>query len=208
MKISPFELYTTQYDTWFERNKFVYESEICAIKKVLPKNKHGLEIGIGSGRFAVPLSIKTGIEPSANMRKIAEKRGLEVFEGVAENLPFDNFQFDFALMVTTICFLDNIEQAFQEVYRVIKQDGCFIIGFVDKNSPVGKIYLQHKHENVFYRDAVFYSVDEVIFCLKKIGFKNFIFYQTIFRSLKDIKKSEPIKKGYGNGSFIVIKAEK
>jgi len=207
-KITPFEQYSSQYEAWFEKNIFAYKSEICAIKKVLPKNKHGVEIGIGSGKFAVPLGIKIGVDPSAKMRKITEKRGLKVIEGVAEKLPFENSTFDFALMVTTICFLDNIEKSFQEAYRILKWCGCLVIGFVDKNSAVGKMYLQHKHESIFYKDADFYSVDEVVFYLKKSGFKDFIFYQTIFKNLKDIKKIEPVKRGYGKGSFVVIKAKK
>lgn len=207
-KIAPFEQHLPQYEAWFDKNKYAYKSEILAIKKVLPKKKIGLEIGIGSGKFAVPLGIKIGIEPSGKMREIAEKRGLKVIKGVAEKLPFENSKYDFTLMVTTICFLDNIEKSFQEAYRILKQDGYLIIGFVDKNSPVGKIYLQHKHESIFYKDASFYSVDEVIFYLKKTGFKNFIFYQTIFKNLKNIKKVEPVKKGYGKGSFIVIRAKK
>ncbi len=206
-KITAFEEHSSQYEAWFEKNRSTYKSEICAIKKVLPENKHGLEIGIGSGKFAVPLGIKIGIEPSAKMRKIAEKRGLKVIEGVAEKLLFKNSEFDFALMVTTICFVDNIKKSFQEVYRILKPGGCLIIGFVDKNSAVGKMYLKHKHESIFYKEADFYSVDEVVFYLKKTGFKNFTFYQTIFKKLKDIKKIEPVKRGYGKGSFVVIKAK-
>ncbi|GAH21196.1 unnamed protein product, partial [marine sediment metagenome] len=37
-----------KYEDWFERNKFVYESEIQAIKELLPKVKKSIEIGVGS----------------------------------------------------------------------------------------------------------------------------------------------------------------
>ena len=47
----------------------------------------------------------------------------------AESLPFADSQFDFVLMFTTICFLDDIETAFNEVYRVLKSGGSLIIGF-------------------------------------------------------------------------------
>jgi len=82
----------------------------------------------------VPLGIKLGIEASSQMRKIANKRGVEVIDGVAEELPFIDEQFDFALMVTTICFLDDIETAFKEAYRILKPDGKFIIGFIDSTA--------------------------------------------------------------------------
>jgi len=66
-----FNKYTQEYEEWFEKNKFAYLSEIEALKKVIPKGK-GLEIGVGTGRFAKPLKIDVGIDPSENMLKIAE----------------------------------------------------------------------------------------------------------------------------------------
>ncbi len=54
-KVEPFEEYASQYEGWFERNRFVYESELRAIRKQLPKSNNGIEIGVGSGRFAIPL---------------------------------------------------------------------------------------------------------------------------------------------------------
>jgi ubiquinone/menaquinone biosynthesis C-methylase UbiE len=207
-KTKPFDEYASQYEDWFERNKFAFESELQAIREQLPKSNNGIEIGVGSGRFAAPLGIKIGIDPSRKMREIAQKRGIEVIDGVAESLPFDDSQFDFALMITTICFVDDIEASFQEAYRVLKPDGFLIIGFIDRESDIGKLYQQHKGESVFYRIATFYTVDDIVFNLKKAGFKNFNFTQTIFHNLAEIRDIEPIKEGYGEGSFVVIRAIK
>ena len=204
----PFDEYLDEYEQWFEINRFAYESELRAVKALLPRSRNGMEIGVGSGRFALPLGIRSGIEPSARMREAARNRGVEVIDAVAEDLPFDDAQFDFALMVTTICFLDDVETALREAYRVIKNGGCLIIGFVDKTSPVGRLYLEHKNESVFYRPATFYSTGEVASFLEKAGFSRFSFVQTIFHSLADVKSIEPTKKGYGSGSFVVVKAAK
>jgi len=207
-KIDPFEKNTSEYETWFENNKFVYKSEVRAIKDQLPKKGEGMEVGIGSGRFAVPLGIRLGVDPSSKMRELARSRGIAAIDGVAEKLPFNDCRFHFVLMVTTICFLDDIEAAFKEAFRVLKTGGHLIIGFINKESPVGILYQQHKSESVFYKIATFYSVDEVISYLKKAGFIDLIFTQTIFHRLSEIIKLEPIKKGYGEGSFVVVKALK
>ena len=207
-RIEPFEKHPLQYEQWFDRHKFAYESELQAIRKLLPQHGNGLEIGIGSGRFAAPLGIKLGLEPSSKMMEIAQARGIEVIGGVGESLPFRDSQFDFATMVTTICFLDDVEVAFNEAYRILKPGGCLIIGFIDKDSSIGQLYQQHKNENVFYRIATFYSVDEVVSHLKKAGFKVFNFAQTIFHSLAEIKGIEPVREGYGEGSFVVVRAVK
>jgi len=207
MKIEPFEIYAQKYEDWFERNKFAYESELQAVKAMLPKEGVGIEIGVGSARFAAPLGIKYGVEPSAKMREIAIKRGIDVVKGNAENLPYDDSKFDYALMVTTLCFLDDVNSAFKEVHRVLKPAGYFINGFVDNKSKIGKIYENHKEESVFYRIARFYTVNEVVKHLEKAGFKDFDFNQTIFHTLPEIQSIEPVKPGYGEGSFVVIKAK-
>lgn len=207
-KIDPFEKHASDYEAWFENNKFVYESELRAIKEQLPKKEEGVEVGVGSGRFAAPLGIRIGVDPSSKMRELAGNRGITAIDGVAENLPFDDCQFHFVLMVTTICFLDDIEAAFKEAHRILKPAGHLVIGFIDRNSPVGTLYQQQKNESVFYKGATFYSVDEVTSYIKKTGFIDLKFTQTIFQPLSEIKKLEPIQKGYGKGSFVVIKALK
>ena len=207
-KIEPFEKHTVKYDNWFEENKYAYQSEINAIKDILPEFDKAVEIGVGSGKFAAPLGIKLGIEPSAKMRKIAQSKGIKVVNSVAENLPLKNASFDLVLMVTTLCFLDDASKAFSEIYRILKPGGYFINGFVDKNSRIGKIYQKYKEKSIFYKIAVFYSTEEVISLLKEQGFKNIKFKQTIFSTLDKIDEVEAVKDGYGEGSFIVVRVQK
>lgn len=121
------------------------------------------------------------------------------------SLFMDDF-YDFALMVTTICFLDDVPKSIIEAQRVVKPGGKLIIGLVDKNSPIGKLYQQNQQENVFYRDATFYSTDEIVALMKQAGFHGFYFTQTIFRVLNEISETEEVKKGFGEGSFVVISA--
>jgi len=207
-KTEPFDQYADQYDNWFVINKYAFQSELNAIKKALPDNGDVIEVGIGSGIFAAPLGIKKGIDPSEAMLKKAKKREIRVMDAVAENLPYANQSKDVVLMVTTICFVDDIYKTFQEVHRVLKDDGYFIIGFVDKNSPTGKFYLEHKGKNVFYKDAIFFGTEELYEILEDTGFKINNTYQTVFGKIDQINKAQKVLVGYGEGSFVVIKAQK
>ena len=203
-RTEPFDKYLNEYEEWFIEHRFVYESELEAVRHFIPKNKKGIEIGIGTGRFALPFGITEGVEPSASMRKFAVQKGLTVYEGTAEEIPLPNESYDFALMVTTICFVGDIGKAFKEVKRILKLGGSFIIGLVDKKSNLGKVYEKMKEQNKFYRIATFYSVDEVKDYLGSNGFKDIEIIQTVFGELSNIKSIQHFKKGYGEGGFVVI----
>jgi len=142
------------------------------------------------------------------MRIIARSRGIDVTDGIAESLPFNDKQFEYVLMVTTICFLDDVNAALKEVFRVLKSHGFFIVGFIDKESFLGHQYQIHKDENPFYKVVNFYLVYSVISYLRENDFGNLHYTQAIFHDLSEIKDVEPVKKGFGEGSFVVIRAEK
>jgi len=208
VKADPFNNNIKQYEQWFDNNEFVYKSELSAIDKLLPKQGRGIEIGIGTGLFAQPLGIIEGCDPSEKMRNLAIDKGLKAINGVAENLPYTTESVDFVLMVTTICFVNDVNKAFEEIKRVLKPNGTVIIAFVDKNSPVGKSYLKHKEKSVFYKDAVFYSTKKVFEILNNHKFEVKKTMQTVFGNMKDINKIQMAEDGHGKGSFIVIKAIK
>src|SRR5690606_16354886 len=118
-------------------------------------------IGVGTGRFAKPLGIAIGIDPSLKMLARARNRGVGVVCRVAEALPFRDEVFDHALIVTTICFVDDARAMLAEARRVLRPEGAVVIGFIDRTSRLGRHYEAHRDESVFYRDAVFFSADEV-----------------------------------------------
>lgn len=207
-KVEPFDSHADQYEDWFERNRFAYESELLAVKAKLPRGGVGMEVGVGTGRFAEPLGIKIGVDPSIRMGEIARRRGIEVIAGIGENLPFRDSRFDFVLLVSTVCFLNDVEKALREAYRVTRLGGSIVIGFVDKNSPLGESYQQRKDESVFYKVATFLSVNEVVRNLERAGFRSFSFAQTIFNDLAEIRNIEPAREGFGEGSFVVIRGHK
>ncbi len=207
-KTEPFDQHFEDYEKWFDLNKYAYESEIKALMHFIPAKGQGLEIGIGSGLFAQPLGITRGIEPSFQMRRLAKERGLDVKDGIAENVPLEDSAYDYVLMVTTICFVEDIEQSLKEVMRILKSGGRVIIGYVDKESWIGKAYQANKQFSTFYKEARFYSSEEINQRLKYAGFKNIDFVQTLFGELKMIDEVQDFRKGFGDGSFVVVKGEK
>jgi SAM-dependent methyltransferase len=206
--IEIFEKHAAEYDKWFEENEAVYKSEIRALKDVVPRKGFGLEVGVGTGRFAAPLGIRIGVEPTRAMADMARKRGIIVHEARAEVLPFDDESFDFVLMVTIICFLEAPLLALEEAKRVLKPGGLIIIGMIDRNSPLGKDYDRRKLTSRFYKYANFRSADQVLNWLKGLDFDCIAIRQTIFRNRKEIDSIEPSEVGHGKGAFVAIAAKK
>jgi ubiquinone/menaquinone biosynthesis C-methylase UbiE len=208
LQLDPFVKHAEDYDQWFDQHAAVYESELQAIKQQmlkLPENIHGIEIGLGTGRFSADLGIKEGIEPVAAMAQMAVRRGVEVMTGTAERLPYRDLHFDFVLYVT-ICHLDSVAAAFKETYRVLKRGGAIIVGFLDKDQAIAQSYEAKRAYSQFYKHATFYSVDRVATLLKEAGFKDPEYMQTLFGNLEEITTLQAPVAGYGQGSFVVVKA--
>jgi len=209
MTMNIFNTEAKKYDDWFDNHPDIYKSEIAAVRNALP-TPHGrcVEIGIGTGRFATPFGIVDGVEPAQAMRTIAKSREINAINGTAEKLPHENESFDCALMVTTICFVDNPIQSCKEAWRVLKPDGTFIIGFVDRESFLGKLYESRKEKSPFYHNARFFSAQEVANLMTTAGFLDLQFRQTLFHLPEDMKSSEPVLSGHGDGGFVVISGKK
>jgi SAM-dependent methyltransferase len=206
LQADPFSEHVNQYEAWFAANDNAYQAELRAVSELIPASTRTVEIGVGTGRFAGPLGITFGLDPSLPMLRIARDRGIQVAMGVGEDLPLPDSSFDLALMVTTVCFLHDLQQAFQEVHRILGPGGGIIVGLVDRASALGAQYLRRKEENVFYRSARFYTVKEIVTALSQVGFVGFDYRQTLFVPLNETLPSEPVTSGYGEGSFVAIGA--
>lgn len=200
-----FDANAADYDKWFDRHPAIFKNEYAALCKAMPAKGIGLEIGVGTGRFAELLNISMGVEPANTMAQIALSRGIMVINAKAENLPFHNQSFDHVVMITTVCFLDDIPKAFAEAHRVIKKNGFFIVAIIDKESEIGKQYEAKKGTSLWYKDAHFHTVNEITDLMQQAGFTCFEYWQTLFSSKEEI--TEPLP-GFGKGSFVVIRSNK
>lgn len=140
----PFETYTDRYERWFETYDHAHRSEVAALRRLVPDEPDGVEIGVCTGRFAAPLNIAVGVDPSERMLRRAAGRGITTVRAVAEALPFKLATFDTALIVTTICFVDDIDRTVQEARHILRPGGRFVVGYIDRDSPVGCRYQRTK----------------------------------------------------------------
>lgn len=206
------EYYNSQapeYDAWFDKHPEAFESELRAIRRALTIQGHGLEIGVGTGRFAASFGITTGLDPSMGMGRIARGRGIEFVCGFAEELPFGDGSFNFALMATVLLFVTDPAAAIRESYRVIRSGGVFVLAFIDSNSFLARYYEREKSEHgAIYHYARFCSVEEVESMLREAGFGDLVFFQTIYHMLEEINEVEPVKEGYGEGAMVVVRANR
>ena len=208
LKRSFFDEFSQEYDNWFNTHLQAYESELEAVRRFVPQNGVGVEIGAGTGRFSIPFGIKTGIEPSERMAAIARSRGIDVRISQAEHLPFKNEQFDFTLIVTTLCFVDDPKLVLKEANRILKPNGQIITAIIDIESALGKTYESMKTLNKFYKNATFYSTKEIIELLTHSNFGKIQSCQTIFSNPDTMTAPDAVKDGYGEGAFVVLSAIK
>jgi ubiquinone/menaquinone biosynthesis C-methylase UbiE len=149
-----------------------------------------------------------GIEPARAMAAIAQERGIQVVQAVAEALPFPQQTFDLVTIITALCFFQDPLQALTEATRVLAPSGRLLIGMIDKDSPLGRLYEASRLQSKFYRDARFYGVGGVLTWLKSLGYTDEKLCQTIFKSLSEVTEPEPVREGFGEGGFVVISAQK
>ncbi len=92
-----------------------------------------LDIGCGTGNYTIALANKGlsfyGVEPSEEMLKTARLRDSNIkwFNGKAESLPFSDNMFGGVIATLTVHHWTDLEKAFGEIYRVLKQDGKLVI---------------------------------------------------------------------------------
>lgn len=192
------------FDEWFDEHPALYQSELAALKKAVPSGT-GLEIGVGTGRFAAPLAVRFGLDPAINMLKLAKKRKIQVVQGFGENLPFKNESFHFIQIVFVMEFVDDPLHFLREAIRTLQKNGAIILGFIDKNSKWGQYYIQNSSGIKFFHPP---SPKEILEIFKSIGLEYQETWQTLFQPPPDVKYEEEPKRGFGQGGFVVLKAIK
>jgi len=161
-----FDTVANRYDRWYDSAKgaAILREELACLRLACPERcGRWVEVGVGTGRFASALGIAEGIDPSPKMLEYAVQRGVHAHLGTAESLPFPNGTFDGALMVLTLCFVQDAGQALRECARVLRPSGTLLLGVVPADSPWGELYARKAAEgHPVYSLARFRTVPKTV----------------------------------------------
>ena len=159
---------TERFEKWFEsepgRSVLALEREILSRVWDPASPQRVLEVGCGSGIFlewfASNGHLVSGIDPSSASLEIARKRisgRIGLSEGVAENLPYEDNEFDTVALIMSLEFVNNPSRALSEAFRVARRS--VLIGALNKYS-VGRIqyFLERFWKNSIYSHARFFSI--------------------------------------------------
>jgi SAM-dependent methyltransferase len=211
-KIQVFNSLASDYDAWFEeKGRLIFASEVEALKQALSLlPRPWIEVGVGSGRFAQALGIDIGLDPSSKLLGIARSRGISVFLGKGEEVPFQDGVFGAVFLIVTLCFVDLPERILSEAARLLKSGGKVVLGMVLRESPWGQVYQAEKQRSHrFYRHATFYSYGEVDVLLKQAGFSVEQVISTLFQDPGEVNHIELPRQGFAaDAGFTVILAGK
>jgi len=141
-----------------------------------------LDLGCGDGTYSIAAFQRgarvTGVDISDAMLDSARRRAatcgafVEWCQASAESLPYDSGTFDIVLAVTILCFIKNPLQVVQEVSRVLRPGGSFVIGELGRFSFWS---LSRRMRGWLgssrWRDAHFWTVGELQHLLQQAGFQ-------------------------------------
>jgi len=209
---SPFEVLAEEYDAWFEgEGKLIFEIEVRGFREILAfLPRPWIEIGVGSGRFAEALGIDTGLEPSLNLKRMAELRGIKVTRGRGEDRLFPQGSFGTAFIIVTLCFVDDPALVLRRTAETLKDYGKLVLGLITGESPWARFYLKKKEEgHPFYGIARFYGYGEVLELLREAGFRHELTISTLFQAPGEVERMELPRVGFSpHAGFIIMVAGK
>ncbi len=169
LKILAKNLANPEGETGKEVAKMMNETNISMTKETikalfLMDNEKVLELGHGNaGHLSYLLDFAdniqyTGLEISETMKSEAEninskylsQANFQLYDG--KIIPFKNESFDKVMTVNTIYFWENPVEFFNEIYRVLKKDGSFVLTFAKKdfmkNLPFTADFKLYNYEDV------------------------------------------------------------
>lgn len=163
------------YDKWYKTKlgNFVDKVEKeCAFSLFdIKQGMRVLDIGCGTGNYSIELSDLgcevTGIDVSDDMLNIAREKSrikgydIDFYNMNVYDLEFEDEYFDAVFSMAAFEFVEDIERALEEIFRVIKKDGEILIGTINKDSKWGEFYLSKEvQKNSVFKYAKFKTLED------------------------------------------------
>ena len=130
--------YYDEFSRWYEKERgrgyhaLIDDLEV-RVTEPFARGARVLEVGCGTGlileRIARVAEKAVGIDLSPGMLEQARARGLDVHEGSATELPFDDCSFDLAYSFKVLAHVPDIEKALAEMARVVRPGGTILAEF-------------------------------------------------------------------------------
>ncbi len=194
-----FDREASGYDAWYETQAgtAIFTSEIDALRPLLVGlPRPWLEVGVGSGRFAVALGIEVGVDPALGALQLAARRGIRAVEACGETLPFRDGAFGAVLLAITLCFLADPLAALREARRVLSPGGGVLLGLVPAEGSWARHYRRlAARGHPYYRLAHFFTRGEIRSLLAASGLRQMHVRSALFGGPEAEVRAEPARQG-------------
>ena len=134
------------------------------------KDKKILDVGAGAGRLSLRLAEKgaevTALDVSEEILKKIKNVKIKKVIGEAESLDFPDESFDIVIATFLIVHLKDLKRFFDEVYRVLKPGGLFLVTNINqRKAPAVKT-----KEGLVEIDSYYHKPEKVIEELENLAF--------------------------------------
>ncbi len=146
-----------QYEAWYHtpRGAWIGNTEFSLMQSLLcpTAGTRLLDVGCGTGWFSRRFSEcglqVTAVDSDPAAIAYARSQGGEVpwMDASATALPFADNSFDYGAAVTSLCFINDVQQAVQEMWRVSRHG--MVLGLLNRRS----LLYRQKHGRGGYKGA-------------------------------------------------------
>lgn len=168
MNVFDDESVANKYDAYYESapGKKVDEIEKELLKKHLENIpiKPMLELGCGTGHWTTFFAEQgfqvLATDSSKKMLRVAEQKNLKnttFHRADAMDLPFENRTFAVLAAVAMLEFVEDKQQVFNEMHRVLEPGGWLLLGCLNATSELGKT----KYNDEIYKHGVFFTEEQL-----------------------------------------------